>query len=80
MIYCFMTTIRNFNEVPLEHWKPESGTPTEHTGSPVHQKIHLDEICAGSVPQLTKKTTVLFNQNVVALLYCAVWLMVNQDS
>ena len=61
----------------IRHWKLELGTPTQHTGSPVHQKIHLDEIRAGSVPQLAKKNTVLFKLNVIVLPYCTVWLMVN---
>ena len=56
-------------------WKPEQGTPTEPTGSPVHQKIHLDEVHTGFVPQLTKKNIVLFQLKVnlkqcFAVLYC----------
>ena len=56
----------------IKHWKPEQGTPTEPTKSPVHQKIHLDEIHAGSVPQLTKKNTVQFKLKsyCFAILYC----------
>ena len=49
-----------------------TGTPTEPTGSPVHQKIHLDDVQAGFVPQLAKKNTVLkvnINQ-CFAILYC----------
>ena len=46
----------------LRCWKPEQGTPTEPTAPPVHQKIHLDEICAGSVPQtFTADTNVARN-------------------
>ena len=36
----------------------------EPTGSPVHQKIHLDEVHAGFVPQLAKKNIVLFQLKV----------------
>ena len=59
----------------IRHWKPEQGTPTEPTGSPVHQKIHLDEVCTGFMPQLTKKNIVLFKLKVnlkqcSAVLYC----------
>ena len=31
-------------------------------------------------PQLAKKNTVLFNRKCYVLLYCTVWLLVNQDS
>ena len=88
----FTTTIdtmlffASFSEIPMRYlsnircWKPEQGTPTEPTGSPVDQKIHLDEIHAGFVPQLAKKNTVPFKLKVTVLPYCTVWLMVNYDS
>ena len=57
--YYFCKFFRNFKEVPpkpkMLEMKQE--TPTEPTGPPVHQKIHLDEVCAGLVPQLAKKNT-----------------------
>ena len=68
----FMTTIDtmlffvSFPEILMRYpsnlrcCKPEQGTPTEPTGSPVHQKIHLDEVRTRFVPQLAKKNTVLF--------------------
>ena len=33
---------------PYRSWTPETGTPTDHTGSPEHRKNHLDEVQAGS--------------------------------
>ena len=59
----------------MRRWKLEQGTPTEPTGFPVHQKIHLDEVCTGFVPQLAKKNIMLFQQKVIltqcfAILYC----------
>ena len=30
----------------LRSWTPETGTPTDHTGSPEHRKNHLDEVQA----------------------------------
>ena len=32
----------------VRSWTPETGTPTDPTGSPEHRKIHLDEVQAGS--------------------------------
>ena len=60
----------------LRCWKPEQGTPTEPTGPPVHQKIHLDKVCTRLVPQLTKKNTMLFKLKVNVSPYCTIWLMV----
>ena len=59
----------------LRCWKLKQGTPTEPTGSPVYQKIHLDEVHPGFVPQLTKNKTVLFKLEVnhnqcFAILHC----------
>ena len=59
----------------IRHWKPKQETPTEPTGSPVHQKIHLDEVHARFGPQLAKKNIVLFSaksqsQTMFAILYC----------
>ena len=56
-------------------WKLEQGTPTEPTVSPVHQKIHLDDVHTGFVPRLTKKNIVLFQLKVnlkqcFVILYC----------
>ena len=32
----------------VRSWTPETGIPTDHTGSPEHRKNHLDEVQAGS--------------------------------
>ena len=32
----------------IRSWTPETGTPTDPTGSPEHRKNHLDEVQAGS--------------------------------
>ena len=56
----FMTTIDtmlfsvSFTEIltrygsSVRSWTPETGTPTDPTGSPEHRKIHLDEVQARS--------------------------------
>ena len=31
----------------VRSWTPETGTPTDHTGSLEHRKNHLDEVQAG---------------------------------
>ena len=31
----------------VRSWTPETGTPTDPTGSPEHRKNHLDEVQAG---------------------------------
>ena len=71
----------SFSEISMRYplnlrcWKLEQETPSEHTRSPVHQKIHLDEVHARFVPQLAKKNTMLFKLKVnlnqcSAILYC----------
>ena len=32
----------------VRSWTPETGTPTDPTGSPEHRKNYLDEVQAGS--------------------------------
>ena len=32
----------------IRSWTPETGTPTDPTGSPEHRKNHLDEVHTGS--------------------------------
>ena len=56
----FMTTIDtmlfsvSFTEIlksygsSVRSWTPETGTPTDPTGSPEHRKNYLDEVQAGS--------------------------------
>ena len=55
----FTTTIDNvisvsFTEIltsygpSVRSWIPDTGTPTDPTGSPEHRKIHLDEVQARS--------------------------------
>ena len=39
----------------MRSWTPETGTPTDHTGSPEHRKNHLDEAQAGSGTELIKR-------------------------
>ena len=46
-------------------WTLESGTPTECTGPPVHQKITWTMFEPDVAPQLTKKNAVFFNQNIM---------------
>ena len=35
-------------ESSIRSWTPETGTPTDPTGSPEHRKNYLDEVQAGS--------------------------------
>ena len=42
------TEILTSYESSIRSWTPETGTPTDHTGSPGHRKNHLDEVQAGS--------------------------------
>ena len=48
--YYFCQFYRNLTncESSMRSWTPETGTPTDHTGSPEHRKNHLDEVQAGS--------------------------------
>ena len=69
----FCQFYRNFNKLWIIHWTPETGTPTDPTGSPEHRKNHLDEVQAGS--------GTITHQEIYAcymfLLYCTVWLMIH---
>ena len=42
------TEILTSYETSLRSWTPETGTPTDHTGSLEHRKNHLDEVQARS--------------------------------
>ena len=52
-------------------WTPETGTPTDHTGSPEHKKSHLDKVQAGA-GAVTHQEICMFK---MFLLYCTVWLI-----
>ena len=56
----------------VRSWTPETGIPTDPTGSPEHRKNHLDEVQARS-GAVTHQEDKCVNLNV--LLYCTVWLM-----
>ena len=49
-------------------WTPETGTPTDPTGSPEHRKSHLDEVQAGSGTVTHQEIYACLN--VFAILYC----------
>ena len=76
----FMTTIDTmlflsvFTEIltsygsSVRSWIPETGIPTEPTGSPEHRKNHLDEVQAGSGTVTHQEIYACLN--VFAILYC----------
>ena len=41
----FQKILTNYGS-SIRSWTPETGTPTDHTGSPKHRKNHLDEVQA----------------------------------
>ena len=43
----FTETLKSYGS-SVRSWTPETGTPTDPTGSPEHRKNHLDEVQAGS--------------------------------
>ena len=43
---CFSEILTNYGS-SVRSWTPETGTPTDHTGSLEHRKNHLDEVQAG---------------------------------
>ena len=52
----------------VRSWTPETGTPTNPTGSPEHRKNHLDEVQAGSGAITHQEIYACLN--VFAILYC----------
>ena len=66
-----------FTEILTSHgssirsWTPETGTPTDPTGSPEHGKNYLDEVQARSGTVTHQEIYACLN----VLLYCTVWLM-----
>ena len=52
----------------VRSWTPETGTPTDPTGSPEHRKNHLDEVQAGSGAVTYQEIYECLN--VFAILYC----------
>ena len=44
----FLSVLQKFYESSVRSWTPETGTPTNHTGSLEHRKNHLDEVQARS--------------------------------
>ena len=53
----------------VRSWTPESGTPTDPTGTPEHKKNHLDEVQAGfGTTTHQEEKYVLFKCS--AILYC----------
>ena len=46
----FLSVLQKFYQAvdTVRSWTPETGTPTDHTGSSEHRKNHLDEVQAGS--------------------------------
>ena len=57
----------------VRSWTPETGTPTDHTGSPEHRKNHLDEVQA--------RSGAVTHQEIYACLKCFAILyhMANDD-
>ena len=56
----------------VRSWTPETGTPTDPTGSPEHRKNHLDEVQAGSGTTTHQEDICVIW---MFLLCCTVWLM-----
>ena len=52
----------------IRSWTPETGTPTDPTGSPEHRKNHLDEVQARSGAVTHQEIYACLN--VFAILYC----------
>ena len=52
----------------VRSWTPETGTPTDPTGSPEHRKNHLDQVQAGS--GAVTHQVIYACLNVFAILYC----------
>ena len=52
----------------VRSWTPETGTPTDPTGSPEHRKNHLDEVQAGSGAVTHQEIYACLN--VFDILYC----------
>ena len=52
----------------VRSWTPETGTPTDPTGSPEHRKNHLDEVQAGSGAVTHRGDICVFK--CFAILYC----------
>ena len=85
----FMTTIDtmlfsvSFTEIlksygsSVRSWTPETGTPTDPTGSPEHRENHLDEVQARS-GTVTHQEDICVNLNVFAILYCMVYDVLKQ--
>ena len=56
----------------VRSWTPETGTPTDTTGSPGHRNNLLDEVQAGSGTAIHQGDICVI---CMFLLYCTVWLM-----
>ena len=52
----------------IRSWTPETGTPTDPTGSPEHRKNHLNEVQARSGAVTHQEIYACLN--VFAILYC----------
>ena len=61
----------------VRSWTPETGTPTDPTGSPEHRKNHLDEVQAGS-GAVTHQEDICVNLNVFAILHCMAYDVLKQ--
>ena len=48
MLFVSFTEILTSYGSSVRSWTPETGTPTDPTGTPEHRKNHLDEVQAGS--------------------------------
>ena len=60
----------------VRSWTPETGTPTDPTGSPEHTKNHLDEVQAGSGAVTHQGDICVIN--CFAILYCTAYDVLKQ--
>ena len=60
----------------VRSWTPETGTPTDPTGSPEHRKNHLDEVQAGSGAITHQGDICVFK--CFAILYCMAYDVLKQ--
>ena len=77
-----MLFLSGFTEILMSYgpsirsWTPETGTPTDPTGSPEHRKNHLDEVQAGSDAVTHQGDICVFK--CFAILYCMAYDVLKQ--
>ena len=60
----------------VRSWTPETGIPTDPTGSPEHRKNHLDEVQAGSGAVTHQRDICVIK--CFAMLYCMAYDVLKQ--